>query len=135
MARLLDERIGGYTPTESELEARFVALCRTRGLPEGVRQMAAPWCPDDDRGRERVDLAYPNERLIIEMDGRRYHAQLEAMARDRRRDQLALAAGWRTLRFTWWQITKEPAFVADIVRTVLGGGIGATSGDGFALER
>jgi len=124
MARLLDERIGGYTPTESDLEARFATLCRLRGLPDGERQMTAPWqsatATAASRSRERVDLAYRAERLIVELDGRRYHAQLEAMARDRRRDQLALACGWSTLRFTWWQITKEPAFVAGIVRTVLG---------------
>ncbi|MFN8051832.1 MAG: DUF559 domain-containing protein [Acidimicrobiales bacterium] len=117
MAEVLDRRTGA-PPTESELEQRFVLLCRRKRIPIGILQLPAPW--DRERAsNERVDVGYPLHRVIVELDGRRYHAQLDAFHRDRVRDQLATAAGWRTLRFSWWQITREPAFVAGILTTVL----------------
>ena len=114
----LDERVGGDPPPESELEARFRRLCERHDLPGGVAQLPAPW--DDARsGRHRVDVGYPDDRVIVEVDGRTYHAQLAAFQRDRVRDQLAVAGGWRPLWFTWWQVTREEAFVVRILRSVL----------------
>lgn len=118
MAGVLDERVGGDPPPESELEARFRRLCERHDLPGGVAQLPAPWA-DARSGRHRVDVGYPDDRVIVEVDGRTYHAQLAAFQRDRVRDQLAVAAGWRPLRFTWWQVTREEAFVVRILRSVL----------------
>lgn len=118
MADVLDRRIGGGARPESELEARFLELCTRRSIPIGIPQFPAPW--DVDRSaKHRVDVAYPSHQVIVELDGRSYHAQLDAFLRDRVRDQLAVAVGWRPLRFTWWQVTREEAFVARILRGVL----------------
>jgi very-short-patch-repair endonuclease len=38
---------------------------------------------------------------------------------DRARDNEALNHGWRPYRFTWTQITKQPAEVCDTVRHAL----------------
>jgi very-short-patch-repair endonuclease len=37
---------------------------------------------------------------------------------DRRRDQRLQVAGWRVVRFTWWQITDEPREVKVTLRAL-----------------
>ncbi len=75
------------------------------------------WAVHDGVGR--VDFAYPHERLLVEVDGRRWHSRDQAFDHDRRRDQEAVMAGWRVLRFTWRQVSQQPTEVAHAVRTVL----------------
>lgn len=103
-------------PPESELEARMLELIGRAGIALPARQLQLPWT---DREVGRVDFAWPDRRVIVETDGRRYHARIDAFERDRRRDQLALAAGWRTLRFTWRQVVNEPRHVRSILERVL----------------
>lgn len=117
LRRLLAERGPGYVPPESELEAKFVELVARFGLPESVRQRRRPWGGAEEPGR--ADVAYEAQRLIVELDSRRHHTLVEAFERDRERDQLALAAGWRTIRFTWRQLCEQPERVASIIRAVL----------------
>lgn len=104
-------------PSESELEARVVDLIERQGLPRPRRQLPLPWA-DAEAGR--VDFAWPDQRVIVEADGRRYHTRIDAFERDRLRDQLATAAGWRPIRFTWRQVVREPRHVETILRRVLG---------------
>jgi len=54
---------------------------------------------------------WPQHRLIIEVDGYAFHRTRQAFERDRRRDADHLAAGYRTLRLTWRQLTGEPLAV------------------------
>lgn len=119
MGVVLDERQGGYVPPASELEARFVALCQRRGLPVAERQLRAPWAEDAGRASPRVDMAFPGARVLVELDSWRHHSSMAAFEGDRRRDQLAAAAGWRTLRFTWRQLTADPDHVVAVLRAVL----------------
>ena len=58
-----------------------------------------------------VDFCWPEERLIVETDGRR-HRTRAAFERDRARDALLTALGWRVMRFTTRQLRGEPATVA-----------------------
>lgn len=106
------DSIDGRPPAESELEARFLELIRTHGLPEPERQVTFSW---SEREHGRVDTAWPTHRLIVELDGRRYHSLSAAFERDRRRDQLASIAGWRPIRFTWRQVVDAPG---EIVATL-----------------
>lgn len=55
-------------------------------------------------GVGRVDLLVEG-RLIVELDGREYHAA--QFARDRARDAAAAWQGYRTLRFTWAQVLTD----------------------------
>lgn len=56
-----------------------------------------------------IDIAFPEQRLAIEVDGRRSHgkdaAQFES---DRTRQNELIAAGWRVLRFTWRNLRDDP---------------------------
>jgi len=114
---LLDERDEGYTPPASELEAAFRDLCREAGLPQPVRQFAVG---DRNEWVGRVDVAYPDHRLIIELDSRRYHTARLDLESDRRRDNRLVAAGWRVVRITWDQLVRQPSEVVDLLHRLLG---------------
>ena len=105
---VLEERGPGYVAPESELERLAIQVLAMGGLPQPERQVPLPW---DSGQLQRVDFAYPEERLIIEVDGRRWHTRDLDFERDRQRDNLATLAGWRVLRFTWRQLQEEPARV------------------------
>jgi len=110
--------IDGVPPTESELEAMFVRLVKAHGLAAPSRQATFDWSSGE---QGRVDFWYPAEQLIVELDGRTFHARSAAFELDRRRDQLALMRGIRTVRFTHRQVTTEPAHVVLVIRALLTG--------------
>lgn len=113
--------LDGEPPTESELEAMFQRLLAAHGLPTPLRQVTFQWS-DGEAGH--VDCWYPESNVIVELDGRRFHARLAAFERDRRRDQAALMEGIPTLRFTHHRVAGEPERVAHVLRTVLGRAVG-----------
>jgi very-short-patch-repair endonuclease len=45
---------------------------------------------------------------VVEVDGYGTHGGRVAFERDRRRDQVLVAAGYRVIRITWRQLTQEP---------------------------
>jgi very-short-patch-repair endonuclease len=98
--------------TRSELEKRFLALCRTAGLPK-------PQVNTFENGKE-VDFTWPDRRLMVEVDSLRHHGTRAAFERDRRRDQELTLNGWRVLRFTWRQVVEEPDRVAATLASLLG---------------
>jgi very-short-patch-repair endonuclease/predicted transcriptional regulator of viral defense system len=101
----------GTTLTKSQLEERFLALCRGAGLPR-------PRVNDDVEGLE-VDFVFTDDRLLVETDSWRHHKTREAFENDRRRDAIHAAAGYRTLRFTHRQITRDPATVTRALQAAL----------------
>jgi hypothetical protein len=67
-----------------------------------------------------VDFIWASQRLIVETDGEGSHGTPVAFRRDRKRDQLLLAAGYRVARVTWGQIRDErKAVVARISRALV----------------
>lgn len=116
LRKLLDARGEGYVAPDSELERQLVELLDRAELPPPVRQFRAPWLQPVNG---RVDLAYPDHKLVIEGDSRRWHLLMEAFETDRLRDNAAQLAGWRILRFTWAEIIDAPERVASTVRRAL----------------
>jgi very-short-patch-repair endonuclease len=114
--RMLDSRGQTYVPTDSVLEQRLLLLIQDAGLPSPVPQFRPPWLVPTDG---RVDFAYPESRLVIEGDSRKWHMLMEAFDTDRRRDNQAQLAGWRMLRFTWNDITSDAETVVGSIRTAL----------------
>ena len=92
---------------ESVLETRFLQVIRHAGLSAPVPQYRI----SDGARTIRVDFAYPDARLAIELDGDAYHWGERADRRDNERDRLLARVGWRILRFTWHDITRRPSQV------------------------
>jgi very-short-patch-repair endonuclease len=64
-----------------------------------------------------ADFVWRDQRLIVEVDGYRYHRSPRKFESDREQDVTLGMKGWTTRRFTWRQITRREAWVADAVRT------------------
>ncbi len=93
--------------TRSELEQRFLALVDRHGLPR-------PRVNSRVEGYE-VDFVWPEDRVIVEIDGRAAHGTRSAFERDRLRDRRLLRAGFRTIRLTDRALRyEEDAIVADL---------------------
>jgi very-short-patch-repair endonuclease len=107
MRALIGERgADGWTPPESELEAMLLRLlARVPGHPRIVRQAPLPWWSSRPG---RVDVLLPDERVIIEADGRRWHTRVADFDHDRWRDNQAIAHGHRVMRFTWVHLHDLP---------------------------
>lgn len=116
------------------------AVARSRlgladGLAESILETAARLALGDaalplpvaqheirDRGGRlvaRVDGAYLELRLVLELDGRSVHSSAEAVFRDRRRQNELELLGWRVLRFTWWDVVHDTAHFVATVRAAL----------------
>jgi very-short-patch-repair endonuclease len=108
---ILDTHAPGTTLTRSELEERFLALCRDHDLPR-------PLVNHPVAGRER-DFVFAAQRLVVETDSWRHHHTREAFEGDRHRDAILLRAGYRTLRVTHRQLTDTPSDVALTLRAAL----------------
>ncbi len=104
VSHILADLAGDSVP-ESELERRMVQVLEDAGLFGTVRQADLPW---REPGEGRVDFLFPEWRLIVEVDGRRWHTREQAFERDRARDNAAIAAGWRVLRFTYRMVVDRP---------------------------
>jgi very-short-patch-repair endonuclease len=67
----------------------------------------------------RVDFAWPDLRLVVEVDGFAFHADRAAYRRDRERLNELERLGWRVLRFTWEDVRHRPEHVLTLVRECL----------------
>ena len=110
----LDSLVRGAELAESELEALLLrTLARAPDLPPVVPQHPLEFWAG---GRGRADAGIPDWRLLLEADGRSWHARLRDFDRDRERDNLAVANGWVVLRFTALHLRHEPDGVLGLIR-------------------
>lgn len=116
MRKVMENRGGAPERDPSELERRLLDLIELAGLPTPTSEFVAPWLAPTNG---RVDLAYEPQRLVIEGDSRRWHTLADAFLADRERDNRAQLAGWRVLRFTWWDIEQRPEYVVLMIRQAL----------------
>lgn len=106
LGSILDE---WRTPDDTVPDVRsvFEALVLPRLLSVGL---ARPACNQVLRlgGEElTVDFLWQGRRLVVETDGAQTHATPVAFQRDRWRDQLLVASGYRVARVTWDQMKRE----------------------------
>jgi very-short-patch-repair endonuclease len=98
--------------TRSEGERRLVAVMRRAGLPMPQTNVRVV-------GHE-VDALWPEQRLVVEVDGIDAHGITHAQfERDRARDASLVAAGYRVIRVTWRQLRHEPELVAARIAAAL----------------
>ena len=109
---LLKEASIGARVIRSELEERFQAFLLRAGLP----------LPQTNRRIEgyEVDCVWPEQRLIVELDGHAFHSPTHAFEDDRARDRRLEAAGWHVIRVTWRQLHEEPELLEADLRQLLG---------------
>jgi len=62
--------------------------------------------------REVRDFHWPGSRLVVEADSYAWHRSPSALSDDRERDVGLTLAGYRSLRFTWEQVTRRREYVA-----------------------
>lgn len=67
----------------------------------------------------RLDDAFPEAMVFVELDGWATHRSKLAFRRDRVRQNQVVLLGWRPLRFTWADVVGEPDRVAHEVATML----------------
>lgn len=116
MRELLEGRGPGYIAPASELEHRAIEALREAGLPEPIRQFRAG---SDERFLGQVDLAYPEQRVLIELDSRRWHFVLTATEADKERYSALAAAGWRVMPATWALVVDTPRRFTSLVAEAL----------------
>jgi hypothetical protein len=100
----------------SPMETRLRLLLILAGLPAPMVQYPLV----DEQGVPVVhfDLAYPDERLAIEYDGRA-HRLREFSADDRWRDNSIGDRGWHTMRFGWEDVMVSRRRTIALVRNQL----------------
>jgi very-short-patch-repair endonuclease len=109
LRRVLATRTG--TLTESKAQRRLLGLIRDAGLP-------FPRTEQPLLGY-RVDLLWPDLKLIVEVDGYQSHGTRGAFERDRRRDARLQAAGFMVIRVTAREIEYRPwAVIAQLAQAI-----------------
>jgi len=85
--------------TRSPLEEEFLDFCRERNIrPPQLNVVIAGFC---------VDAAWPDKKVVVELDSRTHHTGIHAFEEDRRRDAKLQVAGHRILRVTRHRLTRE----------------------------
>ncbi|HET7051088.1 MAG TPA: DUF559 domain-containing protein [Solirubrobacteraceae bacterium] len=98
-------------PTRSELEDTFAGFATRFDLP--------PFEFNARVAGYEVDVLFPEQRVIVELDGYAFHGTRQAFESDRERDATTLAAGFITVRITWERLTQDPEKEADRLNAIL----------------
>lgn len=116
LRRLVDDRKRLGIPG-SPLESRVAWLLAKSGLPQPVRQYEI-----FDRGHflARVDFAYPQHKVIIEVDGYRFHSGRPSWVRDAEQRSHLAALGWAVIVATYERVEGNPQSLLDQVAQSLG---------------
>jgi very-short-patch-repair endonuclease len=104
----------GITLLLSELEERFLDLVLDADLPRPQLNV-----PVDGVS---VDALWPEQRLVVELDGWAYHRERAAAAWDREKTNRLQLAGYDVLRFMHGDLVHGADRVADAIRAALAAG-------------
>jgi very-short-patch-repair endonuclease len=100
LRRLLER---GPAPTRSELEDRTLDLLQRHRFPPPQINV-----PVGAGGRTyEADFLFADQRVIVEADGAAYHDTPLARVEDAARQAALEAAGYRVIRVTWDQVTRD----------------------------
>ena len=102
--------------TRSELEDRFLEVCRHAGLPPPLVNIVI-------EGME-VDFCWPAAGIIVETDGWATHGTRAAFGRDRRRSTALSTRGWIVVRFTYEDVVRDAGYVVETLHGLLAGKVG-----------
>jgi very-short-patch-repair endonuclease len=115
LARLAGRKTLPVGITRNDLEEAFLALVDRHRLPRPLMNVHIPL-----RGRfYEIDCFWEELRVAIELDGGGAPGTTRAFHKDRERDRILLAEGYRNARITWNHLQESPAEVADDLRRIL----------------
>jgi Protein of unknown function (DUF559) len=97
--------------TRSELEVLLLTFCETQGIPIPLTNVSLHG--------HLVDAYWPDQRLIVEVDGVQGHRTPAQVYADHQRDLELRTLGYIVLRYTWRQLEQTPAAVAADIRRYL----------------
>ena len=114
----LDERWGDGPVPLSGWSRMVADLLNESGLDRPAMEYRI----QDDRGElvAQVDLAYPNHRLAIELDSKRWHLNSVSFDHDPRRRNALTVIGWTVLSFTWSDYKERPTQLCATVAQLCG---------------
>ncbi len=113
LRRLLDERHEADPIPDSRWNRMVGQLLMDSHLPQPLYEFKIRSEAGTFLGR--VDLAFPESRVAIELDSVRWHLNRESFEQDPRRKNTLALAGWTVLTFTWSDYVDGPG---KLVRTV-----------------
>lgn len=111
--RRLSQRLGDRAHAESE--RKLHAIIRSAGISGWIPQLNVVIAGR----RYEIDVALPEARIAIEVDGYAYHSGEDRFQRDRTRQNALVGSGWRVLRFTWTDLADRPDYVLAQIRQLL----------------
>jgi very-short-patch-repair endonuclease len=97
--------------TRSELERRFLRLCRRYRLPTPELNVRIDSL--------EVDFLWRDWSLVVETDGYAYHRGRAAFEHDRERDLRLRALGYEVVRLSYRQVTENPERIATMLKSAL----------------
>ena len=100
-------------PRAARSEAERLVIQLLRGA--GIRG----WQVNFRVGPFLVDIAIPEQRIAIEIDGWAFHSDQHAFQNDRTRQNKLALQGWQVLRFTWLDLTQHPDRVLAQIRAAI----------------
>lgn len=96
----------------SVLEGEFKLLCAEGKLRAPLTNYRI--------GRYEVDAVWLEERVVVELDGRRFHSDAMALIADSEKTRSLRLMGYLVLRFTWNDVVERPVWVLKRIREALG---------------
>jgi very-short-patch-repair endonuclease len=98
---------------DSAAERLLVRILRAAGI--------SGWVLGRPFGQWRIDLAFPEQKVAVEVDGWAWHVDAERFRNDRRKQNALVRAGWDPLRFTWHDLDGRSAAVVEEIQATLRG--------------
>jgi len=109
MCKVLDDLGPGDGIPNGELERLFDDLVARSGLPAPLHEHPLPGIGPRTGF---VDRCWPDARLIVELDGRKWHTRRQQVLADHDRSLQAQAAGFETTRLLWEHVHSDGARTA-----------------------
>ena len=66
-----------------------------------------------------LDFAHPEAKVCVEIDGKEWHSDPDAILRDLKRETRLAHEGWQVIRLSYWQVTLQPMWCVMRVRAAI----------------
>jgi very-short-patch-repair endonuclease len=110
-ARVAELLVATADRADSAAERVIVKLLRGAGITGW--ELGVPFGP------WTIDVAFPDVKVAVEVDGWAWHVDVDRFRADRRKGNALARAGWTVLRFTWHDVVSRPAYVVAEIRAAL----------------